>query len=1057
VLGVLVVLGLAPTAALVSSRMPTPLVSENVALPTEPLDAATAIRAVPVGLAPGTRIRSIEDVVAYATAAVGATATDLLLDLIGGADGSVPGTALDPDTWDYPYRFPVVEQALTTADSALLEQHGAALGAALLLYAADPSTPSSQSTAASRVAFAVLDRARASGACDPQLNLLALLAADQEIARETIGRETGLAQEACRTDPTPWWLSVMRSLNDLSGEAGSTELDEFTATGLSAAEATAGDLVRRFPADPGGLATYGDVLLTKGQNLATSQPFTARAAFRDAETVFRRLEGSGEATAARLGRAHALLGLGRSQEAATAANDAAARSAKPGRALQVLVSSHERSHDYPSAAGTAKRLSGIGPSAFPLLERGVVPIGAPLSFGADLLTPVHIFMLALGQGGGGLVADEGFIPVYREAYDLTDDAPFCPEWLWRRDVFLAGDAAGAARAWPTDFTGIDPMQVANDCPDGERLRQQIDHTLNGPGRPDVEDADVRKEVEALYDNRQNLLRWAGDLPGARREAATWAAILGPDTAVAHQRLGEIDYLRQQFDSAAAHFAQAAVRWRAIESENDLAVHQVQLAQGAALLRAGRKAEAVAVLQPLLLEGAQGYGYQTSQETGYADAFATVSYYAASLLGEHELTSGHPHAAQDDFAVALSWSDTLAGSVHVGTARNAAALAALGTGDTTGATDLASAAVATDPASPVYLMTAAEVAQRAGNTTKAIRLGRAALEADPSNYPAANNLGVVLARQGHVEQASQVLRAAVHARPEYALGWFNLGIVEGRRGPLHVLPSQGALGRAITLDEGFADQPHHTVLDTALYRTGLDVSKPIPAGWTFAGSQRTAPVVTLGLFAAVLAGIGLISLRDPAPGSATEWLETLGSRLGRLRVGRALRRPWWAVAATVAAFLLAFWRDALWPWTGVLYVACLLALMAAAMVARWLVARRRVTAVVHGTWSPGVLVGLVSGAFGAPIAPLPVVRAPVRDARVALAAPLTLAVLSLALLLEAALVHTPLTTTLCIAAFIMAGSVLLPVKPLDGSRAGAAGVAGAAGLLGAVLLLGLGLV
>jgi hypothetical protein len=113
-------------------------------------------------------------------------------------------------------------------------------------------------------------------------------------------------------------------------------------------------------------------------------------------------------------------------------------------------------------------------------------------------------------------------------------------------------------------------------------------------------------------------------------------------------------------------------------------------------------------------------------------------------------------------------------------------------------------------------------------------------------------------------------------------------------------------------------------------------------------------------------------------------------------------------------------------------------------------------VVHGTWAPGVLVGLVSGAFGAPIAPLPVVRAPNRDARVALAAPLVLAVLSLALLLEAALLHTPLAASFCLAAFVMSGSVLLPISPLDGSRAGGAGVVGAAGLLGGILLLGLGL-
>jgi hypothetical protein len=248
------------------------------------------------------------------------------------------------------------------------------------------------------------------------------------------------------------------------------------------------------------------------------------------------------------------------------------------------------------------------------------------------------------------------------------------------------------------------------------------------------------------------------------------------------------------------------------------------------------------------------------------------------------------------------------------------------------------------------------------------------------------------------------------------------------------------------------------MDTATYRTNLDVSKPLPEGWSFAGSQGSAPVVTVGLLAVALAGVGLVSLRDATPSpSAKEWLEGVGSRLGRLRGLRRLRRPLWAIVATVASFLLAFWREPIWPWSGATYAVGLVALVGAGMMARAVVARRTPGGVVQGSWPPGVLAGLVSGAVGSPIAPLPVIRVPAKDTRVAMAAPLTLALLSLGLLFEAALMHTPLTTSLCVAAFIMAGSLLLPVKPLDGARAGRAGVLGAAGLLGAVLLLGLGLV
>ncbi|MFQ6170943.1 tetratricopeptide repeat protein [Oryzobacter sp. R7] len=534
--------------------------------------------------------------------------------------------------------------------------------------------------------------------------------------------------------------------------------------------------------------------------------------------------------------------------------------------------------------------------------------------------------------------------------------------------------------------------------------------------------------------------------------------MGEDTALAHQRMAEIDYLLGDFDSAAAEFVVATTRWRALRWNNDLAVAQSQLGQGGALLRSGRHDEAVALLRPLVLTGAQGYGYQDAQGSGDAEPFAKISYYAATQLADHELATGQDQAAGDDLATALTWADTLDGVVHVDAARNSAAVAALGTGDLTRALVMSTAAVQGDPRSPVYLLTAAEVSQRRGDTTRAIAQYRSALESDPSVYPAANNLAVLLARRGDAEEASRVLRAAVAAGPGYALGWHNLGVVEGRRGPLHVPASQGALARAIDLDPSYADRALELGLDDATYRTSLDVSKPLPQGWSFAGSQRTAPTVTAGLLAAALAGVGLVSLRDTSPSpAAREWLEGVAGRLRAGRRSRRLRRPWWALGATVVAFVLAFREQAVWPWTGLAYIVGIAALVGAAMLVRTAVARRSGRGVVHGTWAPGAVVGLVSGAFGAPFAPLPVVRAPSANLRVALAAPLTLALLSLVLLAQAALLRTPLATSFCVATFIMAGSLLLPVPPLDGSRAGRAGVVGVIGLLGAVLLLGLGLV
>ena len=977
-LGVVGVLALAPVAALTASRLPEPLVAARLRLPAGELEATTRIRAVPVGLPEGTVISTVEDLRPYAVQALGPAPGQSLLDLLSFLESPPEGVypSVSPVGYDYPYHYAQVDEVLDGVPQARVEEGGAALGAALTLFAVDPDLPDLVADGAARAGFAVLDRARSGGGCDAQLNLLTLVASGVEIDGDVVRREAATAMRTCPDDPTPGWLEAQHVLQNLSGDSDGTRIEGFRMRQLEAADDVANDFARRFPSDPGALATLGDMYLAKGKFLSLAQPFTSRRAFEDAATVFARVQTAAESTAGRIGAARAQLGLSRPEPAARLAAAVAESSPRPGRALQLAVSAQERGHHFDTASTLARRLAGLGAAAFP--ERtSLIPLGPPLSLGTDRLTPAEVALNDPGAGGGGVVVDEGFVPVSREVAGLTDTAQRCPEWVWRRDALLSGNAAAAAEGWPAEFVPAEPGTSPSDCPEGELLQRQVDAAVDGTLPTDVDTDEVREDVESLLDDRQNLLRWAGDLTGARREALVWAQHLGDDTALAHQRLGEIDYLRRDYDSAAARFAEAAVKWRILSATNDLAVQESQLARGAALLRAGRSDEAVAVLRPLVLQGAQGYGYQSTRDGGSFDAargFATVSYYASTLLGDHELTSGRSRAAAEDFGAALLWSSTLGSEVHLDAAQNSAAIAALDTGATAQAVGLSRAAVAADPQSPVYLMTAAEVADRAGDATNAIRQGRAALASDPSDFPAANNVGVRLARQGHLEAASRVLRAAVDAQPGYALAWHNLGVVEGRRGPLHVVSSQGALGRAVALDAGFADRPPRVVLDTTTYRTGLDVSKPLPAGWSFAGSQRRAPVVTVGLLALALAGIGLVRLRDTSPSSAAkDWLDGVGSRLGRLRGVSRLRRPVWAVVATVGAFLLAFWRQPVWPWTGLAYVVGLVALVGAGMAVRAVVARRRSDGVANATWAPGVVVGLVSGAFGSPIAPMPVVR------------------------------------------------------------------------------------
>ena len=303
-----------------------------------------------------------------------------------------------------------------------------------------------------------------------------------------------------------------------------------------------------------------------------------------------------------------------------------------------------------------------------------------------------------------------------------------------------------------------------------------------------------------------------------------------------------------------------------------------------------------------------------------------------------------------------------------------------------------------------------------------------------------------------------LRQAIGANPSYALGWFNLGVLEGRMGPLHLPASQGAFAKAFALDPALKDRRHDLTIDASVYRTALDLSKPLPPHWSLADTQTALPVATAGLLAAVLLAAGLA--RSSSPGGtdlAKQWLEPLGARLDGIRGLTRLRHPLWAVAATVVTFLLAYLRHAGSPTDIAAYALGVLALTAAAICARIAVARRTKVTATQISWLPGLAFGLGTGAIGLPWAPLPVVKTDTESTRVHLAAPLTLAGLSLVLFVESASLGVPLTQSFAVGALIMAGSTLLPIDPLDGAHVGKAGVAAAAGVIGGAILIVLGII
>ena len=405
------------------------------------------------------------------------------------------------------------------------------------------------------------------------------------------------------------------------------------------------------------------------------------------------------------------------------------------------------------------------------------------------------------------------------------------------------------------------------------------------------------------DGRQNLLRWAGDLPAAKKAAEQWRTAAGGKNALPALRLGEIDFLTHRYDAAAAaEFGLAARRWRLLDWHDDLDTWQAELDRGAALLAAGRTAEAAQLLRPLEALGTQGYVYETSlpnaQGVNSTLQFAAVSYYACELLADYERESGNLHAATEDYATALDWTAQLGkgSGVRPEVLDNNAALAYLRLGDMSTAAGLENKALAADPANPVFLMSAGFIADRAGRAGVAARYDRQTLDSDPGAFPAANDLGVELTREHHDGAAVTALRQAVGANPAYALGWFNLGVLESERGVSHLLASQGAFAAARSLDPALDRRPDMTI-DARVYRTALDLSKPLPPQWSISQLPRPAPAAAVGLMAIGLLGFGLARASGRG-GSAVagQWLEPASERLRSVRLPPWLSHPGWALAA-----------------------------------------------------------------------------------------------------------------------------------------------------------------
>ncbi len=112
------------------------------------------------------------------------------------------------------------------------------------------------------------------------------------------------------------------------------------------------------------------------------------------------------------------------------------------------------------------------------------------------------------------------------------------------------------------------------------------------------------------------------------------------------------------------------------------------------------------------------------------------------------------------------------------------------------------------------------------------------------------------------------------------------------------------------------------IDASVYRTALDLSKPLPPRWSISQLQQPVPAAAAGLLALVTLGLGLARATGHGGSAlaAAQWLDPLSERLQSAPLLRRLHHPGWSLAATAASFLFAYLRREAGPAEVVAYIA-----------------------------------------------------------------------------------------------------------------------------------------
>ncbi|MDO5500983.1 MAG: tetratricopeptide repeat protein, partial [Propionibacteriaceae bacterium] len=459
----------------------------------------------------------------------------------------------------------------------------------------------------------------------------------------------------------------------------------------------------------------------------------------------------------------------------------------------------------------------------------------------------------LGGCGGAGAFDGGFLPLSRES-SLAPGSPVAPSVAELTYLVKGPDAVASVCS---DDTGFCAVAVT---PNRERTLFLQQDTLRAAGRLD----DAADLVERQLS----------------RDAADVSALT---------LLGEIELLRGQparaIPSLEKALAQPASTFAPLLRYKDRPRGWIQLQLSYAYSLTGQPDAAAPLLRQSKPGGSrQVYGGDGFGGEAYLDDTAMHRYYLLTLA------SGIAAQVQDHETAMQGWSEAIQAAESVredsfegfplpagGVAEQNAALAATKLNRFDEAVAYAQAAVAKDPANPLFLETLVEAergqvisvaaalhgepqqssqgtAIEPTNPDELISRYRSIVDMDRTMFSSWNNMGVLLSKSGRHDEARSAFLSAVQAKPDYGIGWFNLGAELTLHGRWwENAAAQGALGLANRYAPDLRDKAPNLMFDEEIYASGLDLSKVLPADWTLGTSARPS-TTPLGIILVLVAAL-----------------------------------------------------------------------------------------------------------------------------------------------------------------------------------------------------------